>query len=214
MKILNKWLSTIIGLILFVSSINVQASGIPVFDGAAAANMLQQIIQSKTQIDNQIEQITELKNQVAALSGSRNMGKILNSVKEQLPNEWQAIYGNASSTNYKDLLKGKDYTPEQAAKALFANYDATLKSFQDSKKRLDNIQALMTKINSTKDIKAAADLQSRISAEQAIIQNNQTKLDMMSKMFDLEEKIARTQRSQRDACLARHIADRNYSSCN
>ncbi|MCT6882205.1 MAG: hypothetical protein M3Z51_07525, partial [Snodgrassella alvi] len=114
----------------------------------------------------------------------------------------------------KDLLKGKDYTPEQAAKALFANYDATLKSFQDSKKRLDNIQALMTKINSTKDIKAAADLQSRISAEQAIIQNNQTKLDMMSKMFDLEEKIARTQRSQRDACLARHIADRNYSSCN
>ncbi|MCX8748645.1 type IV secretion system protein [Snodgrassella sp. B3088] len=214
MKILNKWLSTIIGLILFVSSINVQASGIPVFDGAAAANMVQQIIQSKTQIDNQIEQITELKNQVAALSGSRNMGKILNSVKEQLPNEWQAIYGNASSTNYKDLLKGKDYTPEQAAKALFANYDATLKSFQDSKKRLDNIQALMTKINSTKDIKAAADLQSRISAEQAIIQNNQTKLDMMSKMFDLEEKIARTQRSQRDACLARHIADRNYSSCN
>ena len=214
MKILNKWLSTVIGLILFVSSVNVQASGIPVFDGAAAANMLQQIIQSKTQIENQIEQITELKNQVAALNGSRNMGNILNSVKEQLPNEWQAIYGNISSTNYKDLLKGKNYTPEQAAKALFANYDATLKSFQDSKKRLDNIQSLMTKINSTKDIKAAADLQSRISAEQAIIQNNQTKLDMMSKMFDLEEKIARTQRSQRDACLARHIADRNYSSCN
>lgn len=214
MKILNKWLSTVTGLILLISSVNVQASGIPVFDGAAAANMLQQILQSKTQIDNQISQIVELKNQVAALSGSRNMGNILNTVKDQLPNEWQAIYGSATSTNYKDLLKGKDYTPEQAAKALFANYDATLKSFQDSKKRLDNIQALMAKINSTQDIKAAADLQSRISAEQAIIQNNQTKLDMMSKMFDLEEKIARTQRSQRDACLARHIVDRNYSSCN
>ena len=214
MKILNKWLSTVTGLILLISSVNVQASGIPVFDGAAAANMLQQIVQSKTQIDNQISQIVELKNQVAALSGSRNMGNILNTVKDQLPNEWQAIYGSATSTNYKDLLKGKDYTPEQAAKALFANYDATLKSFQDSKKRLDNIQALMAKINSTQDIKAAADLQSRISAEQAIIQNNQTKLDMMSKMFDLEEKIARTQRSQRDACLARHIVDRNYSSCN
>lgn len=214
MKILNKWLSTVTGLILLISSVNVQASGIPVFDGAAAANMMQQIVHSKTQIDNQISQIVELKNQVAALSGSRNMGKILNTVKDQLPNEWQAIYGSATSTNYKDLLKGKDYTPEQAAKALFANYDATLKSFQDSKKRLDNIQALMAKINSTQDIKAAADLQSRISAEQAIIQNNQTKLDMMSKMFDLEEKIARTQRSQRDACLARHIVDRNYSSCN
>ena len=214
MKILNKWLSPFTGLILLISSVNVQASGIPVFDGAAAANMLQQIVQSKTQIDNQISQIVELKNQVAALSGSRNMGKILNTVKDQLPNEWQAIYGSATSTNYKDLLKGKNYTPEQAAKALFANYDATLKSFQDSKKRLDNIQALMAKINSTQDIKAAADLQSRITAEQAIIQNNQTKLDMMSKMFDLEEKVARMQQSQRDSCLARHIADRNFSSCN
>lgn len=99
MKILNKCLATITGITLSISSINVQASGIPVFDGAAATNMLQQIIQSKTQIDNQIDQITELKNQVAALSGSRNMGKILNTVKDQLPNEWQAVYGNAKSTN-------------------------------------------------------------------------------------------------------------------
>ncbi|PIT19280.1 type IV secretion system protein [Snodgrassella alvi] len=214
MKLLTKWLAPVLTLILSVSSMNVNATGIPVFDGAAAANMVQQIIQSKTQIDNQIQQITELKNQVSALSGSRNMGKILNTVKDQLPNEWKAVYGSATATNYKDLLKGKDYTPEQAAKALFANYDATLKSFQDSKKRLDNIQALMTKINQTKDIKAAADLQSRIAAEQAIIQNNQTKLDMMSKLFELEEKVAHMQRSQRDACLAQHLVDRNYSSCN
>jgi type IV secretion system protein VirB5 len=214
MKFLTKWLAPVLTLILSVSSMNVNATGIPVFDGAAATNMLQQIIQSKTQIDNQIEQITELKNQVSALSGSRNMGKILNTVKDQLPNEWKAVYGSVTATNYKDLLKGKDYTPEQAAKALFANYDATLKSFEDSKKRLDNIQALMTKINQTKDIKAAADLQSRIAAEQAIIQNNQTKLDMVSKLFELEEKVAYMQRSQRDACLARHLVDRNYSSCN
>ena len=37
------------------------ASGIPVFDGAAAANALQSLIQMKQQIDNQIKQITELK---------------------------------------------------------------------------------------------------------------------------------------------------------
>uniref|UniRef100_UPI0026F46C88 type IV secretion system protein n=1 Tax=Snodgrassella sp. CFCC 13594 TaxID=1775559 RepID=UPI0026F46C88 len=87
------------------------------------------------------------------------------------------------SNELQRLLKGKSYTPEQAAKSLFANYDSTMKSFQDTKKRLSNIQQLMAKINTTQDVKAAADLQSRISAEQAIIQNNQTKLDMMSKMF-------------------------------
>ncbi|WP_370387506.1 type IV secretion system protein [Snodgrassella alvi] len=214
MKLLDKWHALILTLMLTVSAVNVNATGIPVFDGAAAANMLQQIVQSKTQIDNQIQQIVELKNQVSALSGTRNMGQILNTVKEQLPNEWKAIYGEATATNYKDLLKGKNYTQEQAAKALFANFDSTLKSFQDTKKRLNNIQGLMAQINSTKDIKAAADLQSRITAEQAIIQNNQTKLDMMSKMFELEEKVAHMQRSQRDACMARHLVDRNYSSCN
>ena len=48
------------------------ASGILVFDGAAAANALQSLIQMKQQIENQIKQITELKSQVKALTGTRN----------------------------------------------------------------------------------------------------------------------------------------------
>ncbi|MDF7675959.1 type IV secretion system protein [Neisseriaceae bacterium ESL0693] len=190
------------------------ATGIPTFDGAAAANALQSLIQMKTQIDNQISQINELKSQVKALSGSRNLGKILNSVKDQVPAEWQAIYGNgAIATDYKDLIKPKTYSNEEAAKALFANYDMTLKSFEDTKKRLDNIQALMNKINTTQDIKAAADLQSRISAEQAIIANNQTKLDMMAKMFDIQEKIIEQQQIQKDRCFIAAKYGRSLSGC-
>lgn len=190
------------------------ASGIPVFDGAAAANMVQQIMQSKTQIDNQIQQISELKSQVAALSGTRNMGQIFNGVKDQIPDEWKNIYGSMTATNYKDLMKGKSYTPEQAAKSLFANYDATLKSFQDTKKRLNNIQALMAKINTTQDVKAAADLQNRIAAEQAIIQNNQTKLDMMAKMFGIEEKIAEMKRAQNERCILSKRSNLGIAGCN
>lgn len=115
------------------------------------------------------------------------------------------------------MVREKPFTlaPPVSAEAILGTFHATIINITvDTKKRLNNIQGLMAQINSTKDIKAAADLQSRITAEQAIIQNNQTKLDMMSKMFELEEKVAHMQRSQRDACMARHLVDRNYSSCN
>ena len=52
------------------------ASGIPVFDGAAVAQAIQQGIQMKQQIDNQLDQIKQLKDQVKALTGSRNLGQI------------------------------------------------------------------------------------------------------------------------------------------
>lgn len=169
----KKMVAVVLSAFIIISPV-ASAGGIPTFDAAAATNAAQSLVQLKTQIDNQISQINELKSQVKALSGSRNLGQILNEVKDQVPAEWQAIYGSATATNYKDLLKPKTYSSEEAAKALFTNYDMTLKSFEDTKKRLDNIQALMNKINTTQDIKAAADLQNRISAEQAIIVNNQT----------------------------------------
>lgn len=192
---------------------HVSASGIPVFDGAAVAKAAEQIINMKTQIDNQLKQLSELKSQVQAISGTRNMGQILNGVKSQLPDEWQRLYGSMTATNYKDLLKGKNYTPEQAAKDLFANYDATLKSFEDTKKRLNNIQALMSRINTTQDLKASADLQSRIAAEQAVIQNNQTKLDMMTKLFELQSRIAARQQVQHERCILSKRSNLHLNGC-
>ena len=208
----KKMVAVVLSAFIIISPL-ASAGGISTFDAAAAANAAQSLVQLKTQIDNQISQINELKSQVKALSGSRNLGQILNEVKDQVPAEWQAIYGSATATNYKDLLKPKTYSSEEAAKALFTNYDMTLKSFEDTKKRLDNIQALMNKINTTQDIKAAADLQSRISAEQAIITNNQTKLDMMAKMFDIQEKIAIQQRVQKDKCFRAAKYGRSLSGC-
>ncbi|WP_066570581.1 type IV secretion system protein [Snodgrassella sp. CFCC 13594] len=79
-----------------------QASGIPVVDAGAIAQAVQQVVHMKTQIDNQIKQISELKSQVAAISGTRNLGQILNTVKDQVPDEWKSLYGSVTATNYKD----------------------------------------------------------------------------------------------------------------
>ena len=57
----------------------VMAGGIPVFDGAAVAQAIQQGIQMKQQIDNQLDQLRELESQVKAMSGLRDVGKVARS---------------------------------------------------------------------------------------------------------------------------------------
>lgn len=179
------------------------AAGIPVFDGANVANTLQQIVHMKEQIDNQVRQIAELKIQVTALTGSKDIGKIFSDVSlEQLPSEWEDLYKNIESTDYSKMIQGKTYSPETSIKQLIFNYESSIKAFNDTKSRLNNIQKMINQIDNTTDIKAAQDLQNRIAAENAIIQNNQTKLDMMARMAEQMEKIEHHKRAARSACSA------------
>ena len=193
------------------------ASGIPVFDGAAAANALQSLIQMKQQIENQIKQITELKSQVKALTGTRNLGNILKTeAYEQLPDEWKSVYNSANTLkkgNYKDLLSAKNYNPSVDGERLVQQYDLTLRAIKDSEVRMDNIKRLMDQVNQTQDMKAAADLQSRIALENAKIQQNQTNLDMMARFMDIQEKVQVQKRQNRDRCILENRINKNSATC-
>ena len=96
----------------------VHAGGIPTFDGAAVSQAIQQGIQMKQQIDNQLKQISELKSQVKALTGSRNIGKLLrNEAQEALPDEWKAVYEaakNRAAAAAKTCSPAKPTTPKTA----------------------------------------------------------------------------------------------------
>ena len=193
------------------------ASGILVFDGAAAANALQSLIQMKQQIENQIKQITELKSQVKALTGTRNLGNILKTeAYEQLPDEWKSVYNSANTLkngNYKDLLSSKNYNPSADNERLVQQYDLTLRAIKDSEVRMNNIKRLMDQIDQTQDMKAAADLQSRIALENAKIQQNQTNLDMMARFMDIQEKVQVQKRQNRDSCLRQNRINGTSHSC-
>ena len=85
--------------------LTVTASGIPVVDGAAAAqraaNFVQQMAEyakQLTQMKNQYEQQVK---QFKAMTGSRGLGNILqDAVKDQVPSEWSAIYKGAKDIDY------------------------------------------------------------------------------------------------------------------
>lgn len=189
------------------------AEGIPVFDKAAILKYGEQIVQMKEQIDNQISQITELKNQVKALTGGREMGNLLkDTVKDQIPDEWNDIY-KLVNIDTSNLTDPKKFDPEANLKALAGIQKMTETAFADTKKRQENINALQAELNNTTDIKAATDLQGRIAAEQATIANNQTKLDQMARMYEIQKEVNARQRTAYNQCVLENWAVNDDKNC-
>lgn len=221
MKIkLNKTVSAVLlAAGLATMPLTVTASGIPVVDGAAAAQRAQNFIQ---QMAEYAKQLTELKNQYRqqvnqfkAMTGSRNLGNILqDTVKDQVPSEWSAIYKGAKDIDYKSVINSKTYDEKAADRIAVKNFQDMEEVFKSTQKQLDNLTGLMNQINLTQDVKAAADLQNRIAVEQAKIANNQTKLDMLDRLYVRQQEMERRRYASREACMARHIRDGNYSACN
>ncbi|EGZ44700.1 type IV secretion system protein [Neisseria wadsworthii] len=199
------------------SSATAIAGGIPVFDGAAVAQAIQQGIQMGQQIQNQIKQITELKSQVKAITGNRNLGNILKTeAMEQLPDEWRSVYSEAMKAkggNFKDLLSSKGYNRNADNDRLVKHFDLTLKAIKDSEVRFKNIKELMNRVNTTQDAKAAADLQNRIALENSYIQQNQTQLDMLERFMALDEKVQVKKRQTRDSCVRQNRIGGTNKSC-
>ena len=197
-------------------SINAQMA---VFDASNLTYQLEQIGHQKTQIDHMFNQINQLKEQVEqtkkqyeSVTGTRNLGEIFNNsvLKNALPPEWQSIYNASKNGNYgisgsiSDILNEEKYIGsisdmQKSIQSRSQQNAATdkaigLKAYESAQQRLVQIESLMKKINSTQDPKAIAELQARISIEQATIQNETTKLQMISQLQQAEKQLVEEQK--------------------
>ena len=194
-------------------------AGIPVTDGAAAAqrekNFAKEMLEMGKQLTEMKRQFEQQVKQFKAMTGSRNMGNLLkDTVKDQIPSEWSEIYKGAKNIDYKSVINSKAYNPETAQRMAVHNMKEMEKVFNSMETQLKSLSRLMDEVNNTQDIKAATDLQNRISVEQAKIANNQTKLDMLDRLYKRQQEIEQRQYASREECMARHIRDRNYAVCN
>jgi type IV secretion system protein VirB5 len=71
-----------------------------------------------------------------------------------------------------------------------------MRSYDQTQARLNNINALMVQADATQDMKAASDLQNRIAAENAMIQNEQIRLNLAAQLQLAEAKLADAQRAR------------------
>jgi len=195
---------------------SVSFAQIPVTDGAAiarhTASQIETIAKWKMQYDQMVSQIEQQKQQYQSVTGTRNLGNIMNNpaLRDYLPNDWQGVYDSVKKGGYSGLSgRGAsvyganrvfdscassvnvDYRKACEAMAVKASQDQgfALDAYDKAKSRIGQIDQLMGKINETNDPKAIAELQGRIAAEQANIQNEQTKLQLYKMVADAEEKV-------------------------
>lgn len=196
---------------------------IPVTDAASIAtdvmNHVENIAKSVEQISQLKSQLDQMQRQYQALTGSRNLGAILNDprFKSYLPSDWQTIYDSVRTGGYAGLsgtaravyaetrkfdacerIKIADEQIACQARAVKAAQDKAfaVDAFDRSKERLTQIEQIMGRINTTDDPKAIAELQGRISSEQAMIQNEATKLQMFQMIATAEDRINEQQQRE------------------
>lgn len=196
------------------------AGAIPVTDAGAIAQLVSQISYWKQQIEGMTNQLNQLKSHYEAVTGSRGMERLLSgTVRNYLPSDWRSLVDTldglhgtytALATQLNSTMQTNAVlTPEQLARLSSQErqyLESTRKSvalmqvtskqaLESSSQRFASLQQLIDAIPSATDEKAVLDLQARIAVEQAMLQNEQTKLQMLNHTLQAEER-AREQRAR------------------
>ncbi|CAE6846959.1 Type IV secretion system protein virB5 [Paraburkholderia nemoris] len=187
-----------------------RAQGIPVIDVSTLAQAVltvQNMVQAVTTLQQQYQTMSA---QYTALTGNRGLGQILNnpSLTSYLPSSWQSIYqqvkngqlsgisGAAQQIESDEGMTANTPGQQRYNDTVSANKAMTMQAYSGMLSRLQNIQNLMQQSDLTQDPASKADLQNRLQSENAMIQNEQTRLALMGRLQDIEEKLAQRQAEQ------------------
>jgi type IV secretion system protein VirB5 len=194
------------------------AAQFAVIDVAAIGQLVQEVATAQSQL-------MQAQTEYASLTGDRGMEQLLSgTVRNYLPTDWaqvsQILAGSSGgyptlSSNLRTLIRTNSVlTPAQVA-ALSASEQAQLLSARqspallqalsrtalaNSSDRFASLQQLISTIGSASDPKAALDLGTRIAAEQAMLENEQTKLQGLYQVAQSQE-LARQQAVREQAIV-------------
>ena len=180
----------------------------PVFDASNFAKMVETVEMLQ-------RELAELRATYNAVSGTRNLGAILYNpaLRQYLPDDWKGIYDAAAAGGYAGLsgdlktiaqaerLRGTvevqmAAVEARSTRAAQTNKAVAQKAYEGEKARLAEIEGLMQRVNATSDMKGVAEIQARIGAEQAVIANEATKLQLVAMLEEAEEKLEAEQRHE------------------
>jgi type IV secretion system protein VirB5 len=212
--------------LLLISHAKFASAQIPVTDAANIAqsvfNHVEDLAKFVEQIAKAQEQIDQLKVEYESMTGIRGFGGVAYDPKfgSYLPDAWQGAYDSLRQGGYLGLTaKGKtirDSTqvydacarianPSRRttceAQAVMASQDKafTLDSYALATERLTQIDYLRRSIDVTQDPKGIAELQARLAAEQAAIENEKTKLQLYRMIAETESRIQQQQAREHNA---------------
>jgi type IV secretion system protein VirB5 len=189
------------------------AAGIPVYDGARAADFAQQFLRMQEQLETARQQLSEARRMYESVSGSRGFGQLMRNpqLREFLPQDMQSVYDATRGGGYAGISGGIAEIEEQERfggsiddmqrhiagrqhRAAATDKAVGLRGYAGAQQRLDQLEGLMDAIDQTDDPKAIAELQARINGEQAAIQNEATKLQMIAQLQGAEQRLVDEQK--------------------
>jgi type IV secretion system protein VirB5 len=206
----------VLGLLLFglltVGGIRPAHAQFAVIDVASLAQLIQEYETLQQQLSTAENQLSQARSAYAAITGSRGMQNLLSGTnRNYLPTNWSQLSQvmSGSSGAYPGLAA--NVTTIQSANAVLttaqvaalspteqaqlaqarqnpALLQATSRTaLANSSDRFASLQQLISAIGSATDEKASLDLTARITAEQAMEQNEQTKLHVLYQVAQAQE---------------------------
>lgn len=195
--------------VLFVPSVT--ATGIPVFDAASAANMLQQLQAAKQQYDQLVaeyKQAKSLHDQTIA-EGKRLYEGVTNfkvndllddpTLSSYLPNKRTADSLLEKASDIGELrekykLTSTDSNVQNAYDSMLTELNNMQTAYNTAVKRSDHITKLSQQLENAATPQEKADYQNAINTENNNLINEKTKLDLAKANFDANYKVAQASR--------------------
>jgi type IV secretion system protein VirB5 len=175
-----------------------------VIDVASVAQLVQQLQTLAQQLEAARAQVAQAQAQYQSITGSRGMQSLLNgTVRNYLPTQWSQLSGlmqgsaggyAALSADMQGSLQANAVLSAQQLASLSNDERAQINTARQSvallqalsqdelsnaSGRFASIQQLIDAIPSATDQKGILELQARINAEQGMLQNEQTKLQVL-----------------------------------
>jgi type IV secretion system protein VirB5 len=193
-----------------------------VVDVGAIAQLIQQAETLKQQLQAAENQLSQAQQQYQSMTGSRGMQNLLSGTnRNYLPANWnQLTAGSPTGAAYSALSSGiqsqitanavltaaqiallspAERSQVQAARQNAATLQMTSsQAMSTTSARFASIQQLINAIGGAQDQKAVLDLQARIAAEQVMLQNEHTKLELLFQAAQAQE-WARQQQAREQA---------------
>lgn len=211
-----------VGLLAFAAA-RPAAAQFAVIDVASLTQLIQEYQTLQQQVATARSQLSQAQSEYAAITGNRGMQNLLGgTLRNYLPTDWtqlsQVMSGSSArfpalASSITSLISSNAIlTPSQVAllspseqaqlaaarqnPALLAAMAQT--ALANSSNRFIELQSLISAIGSATDQKASLDLTARITAEQGMLQNEATKLQVLYQIAQSQE-WARAQRAREQA---------------
>jgi len=220
-----------LSLVLVFGAARVAEATMPVIDVAAIAQLLQEIMAWDEQLQGMRAQLSQMQQTTSALTGARGMEQVLRitpAARNYLPADWSelttasaGVSGSGPSIaqavrvrrDANAVLPTAAITrlPTSLQSLLLSERDAvavsqvaTRTAYAQSSDRFAALSTLIDQIRAAPDAKAIAELQGRISAEQAMLANEGIKLVALAQATEAD----RTARElvRRETALQSHGA--------